>query len=112
MFKRRKVWLSGTESSKQFRQGLLLQTGCAPIHGRQWLARLACWEGRVPGVPDFFHGWADLLRRESGQQEEVGLAERVLPKVGKDEFQESLTFSTDGLTYRVAAKAGQGSRTP
>ena len=59
-----------------------------------------------------FRRTTDPLRRTSGQQEEVGLAKRVLPNVGKDEFQESLNFSPARLTHHLAAKAGEGSRAP
>ena len=41
-------------------------------------------EGRVPRVPDCFHGLAFLPPRASGQQKEMGLAERVLPSVGPE----------------------------
>ena len=61
-------------------------------------------EGRVPRVPDFFHGLASLPPRTSGQQKEVGLAKRVLPKVGRDEFQESLTFSAVGRPTHPARR--------
>ena len=62
-------------------------------------------------IPDHFQCMADLPRGTSGQNE-VGLAQRVLPNPGKDEFHESLTLSTAPPIYRVAAKGGQGSRAP
>ena len=40
------------------------------------------WEGQVPRVPDCFHGLASQSPRASEQQKEMGLAERVLPRVG------------------------------
>ena len=46
--------------------------------------RPAPGEGRVPGVPDCFHGLAARPRSASGQRKEVGLAERVLPSVGQE----------------------------